>query len=191
MVVFGMSMSLDGFIKDEDGSVSALYPDFAELYDSDYMRGWQERTGAVLMGRHTFDMAGNTDSYADNYEHQGPIFVITHRPPERHPKENERLTITFVTTGVKDAVTQAKGAAQGKEVSVLGGPDLLRQLLEAGLVDRLQISVIPVLLGKGLRLFDGLGDALPPLEQIGVETVSTKRVDLLYRVLRVQESVYK
>lgn len=183
MVVFGMSMSLDGFIEDEHGSVSALYPDFAELQDSGYMQHWIERTGAVLMGRRTFDMAGDTDSYADTYEHQGPIFVVTHQPPERHPKENDRLTITFVTTGVEDAVALAEEAAKGKEVSAVGGVDILRQLLRAGLVDELDISIIPVLLGKGLHLFEDLGDGHIVLEKLRVTEVG-QRTDVRFRIVR-------
>jgi dihydrofolate reductase len=180
-VIAGMTVSLDGFVQDADGSTEALYPDLAELRDSAYMKTLQERTGAVLMGRRTFDMAGDTDSYADTYELQVPIFVVTHAPPTVAPKRNEELFCTFVTDGVESAVARAAEAAGERAVSVVGGVDLNRQLLAAGLVDELHVDVMPVLLGAGLRLFDGT----PPLvlEKLGVEEVGA-RTSLRFRVVR-------
>ena len=180
-VIAGMTVSLDGFVQDAKGSTEALYPDLAELQDSAYMKAMQERTGAVLMGRRTFDMAGDTDGYADSYELQVPIFVVTHTPPPVEPKRNERLFFTFVTDGVESAVAQAAEAAGERDVTVVGGVDLNRQLLAAGLVDELHVDVMPVLLGSGLRLFDGT----PPLvlEKLGVEEAG-RRTSLRFRVVR-------
>jgi hypothetical protein len=67
-VIAGMTVSLDGFVQDAEGSVGPLYPDLADLRDSPYMKAMQAETGAVLRGRRTFDMAGDPDSYADTYE---------------------------------------------------------------------------------------------------------------------------
>ena len=106
-VIAGMTVSLDGFISDADGSTAALYPDFAELVDAPYMKAMQDETGAVLMGRRTFGMAENPDDYADSYEFQVPIFVVTHVPPALTPKRNERLSFTFVRDGVREAVARA------------------------------------------------------------------------------------
>ena len=77
-LIAGMTMSLDGFVENADGSAAPLYLDLAELRDVPYMKAMQEETGAVLMGRRTFEMAGDTDSHADTYELQVPIFVLTH-----------------------------------------------------------------------------------------------------------------
>src|SRR3712207_1058999 len=180
-VIAGMTVSLDGFVQDAEGSAAALYPDLADLRDSPYMEAMQAETGAVLMGRRTFDMAGDTDSYADTYELQVPIFVLTHTPPAVAPKRNERLVVTFVTDGIEPAVAQAAEAAGERAVTVVGGVDLNRQLLAAGLVDELRVDVMPVLLEAGLRLFDGT----PPvaLEKLGVDDVGA-RTSLRFRVLR-------
>jgi dihydrofolate reductase len=179
-VIAGMTVSLDGFAQDADGSTDALYPDLAELQDSAYMTAVQERTGAVLMGRRTFDMAGDPDGSADTYELQVPVLVVMHTPPPVAPKRNERLVFTFVTDGVESAVAQAAEAAGERDVTVVGGVDLDRQLLAAGLVDELHVDVMPVLLGSGLRLFDGT----PPLvlEELGVEEAA--RTSLRFRVVR-------
>jgi dihydrofolate reductase len=180
-LIAGMTVSLDGYVQDAGGSAAALYTDLADLQDSPYMRAMQDETGAVLMGRRTFEMAGDTDSYADSYELQVPIFVLTHTPPAVAPKRNERLSFTFVTDGVESAAAQAAAAAGERAVTVVGGVDLNRQLLAAGLVDELRVDVMPVLLGAGLRLFDGT----PPLalEKLGVDDVGP-RTSLRFRVLR-------
>lgn len=68
-------------------------------------------TGAVLMGKKTFEMADDPDSYVGNYEFQVPILVLTHHPPRVAPKQDEHLTFTFVTDGVGSAIAQAKAAA--------------------------------------------------------------------------------
>ena len=109
-VIVGMTISLDGFVADETGSVGRLYTDFAALQGTPYMEAMIEATGAVLMGKRAFEM-GDPDSYVGNYEFQVPIFVLTHHPPSVAPKQDERLTFTFVTDGVESAVTQAKAAA--------------------------------------------------------------------------------
>jgi dihydrofolate reductase len=178
-VIGGMTVSLDGFVQDADGDAHALFSDMDALQDSPYMREIRDGTGAVLMGRRTFDMAGDPDSYADTYEFQVPIVVVTHRPPPVAPRRNDRLFFTFVTEGVEAAVALAREAAGERDVTVVGGVDLNRQLLAAGLVDELHVDVMPVLLGAGLRLFDGAGPR--DLEKLGVEEVGV-RTCLRFRV---------
>jgi dihydrofolate reductase len=182
-VIAGQTVSLDGFFEDADGSAAALYTDLDDLRDSAYMTALQAETGAVLMGRRTYDMTPDPDALADGYEFQVPLFVVTHRAPDRIPKSNDRLSVTFVTDGVEAAVAQATAAAGDKAVTVVGGADLNRQLLAAGLADELRIDVMPVLLGSGRRLFDGLPADAVRLEKIGVEEAG-ERTSLAYRVLR-------
>jgi dihydrofolate reductase len=178
--IFGMTMSLDGFVWDASGRTGGLYADLADLQDTDFMRESVEETGAVVMGRRTFAM-GDPDSYAGSYEFQVPIFVVTHRPPETMPRQDGNLTFTFVTDGVASAVAQAKVAAGDKAVTVVGGVDLGRQLLAEGLVDELRVDVMPVLLGDGLRLFDGYPTV--SLTRLGVIEVGA-RTSLRFRVDR-------
>ena len=182
-VIAGQTVSLDGYFEDADGGFAALYSDFEELMDSAYMKASQAETGAVLMGRRTFDMAGDPDSYAVDYEYQVPLFVLTHQAPEREPKRNENLYVTFVTDGLESAVAQASAAAGDKVVTVVGGGDLNRQLLIAGLADELRVDVMPVLLGGGRRLFDGVPPEAVRLEKIGIDDVGA-RTSLIFRVLR-------
>jgi dihydrofolate reductase len=119
-VIAGMSMSLDGYIDDHNGSVEKLYSDFAELHDVPTFQEMIKNTGAVVMGRHVYEMADPFLWANDDYEFQTPIFVLTHTPPAKYPKGNDRLTFTFVTDGVESAISQAKKAAGKKDVQVIG-----------------------------------------------------------------------
>ncbi len=181
-VIVGMTISVDGFVADARGNAGRLYPDLAELRATDYMRGAIAETGAVLMGRRTFQMA-DADSYVGSYEFQVPIFVVTHRAPRVAPKQDERLTFRFVTDGLESAVTLAKAAAGEKAVLVVGGVNVMRQILEEGLVDELHVDVMPVFLGGGLRAFENSGLERVRLEKISVVEVGA-RTSLKFRVKR-------
>ena len=180
-VIAGMATSLDGFVADESGS-ARLYPDLEELHGTGYMDALIEETGAVLMGRRTFEMAEDPDWYVGNYEFQVPIFVLTHRPPSVSPRQDERLTFTFVTDGIESAVAKAKAAAADRAVGAIGA-NVIQQLLRAQLVDELRIDVMPVLLGTGLRLFDDADPVRAGLEKIAVLEVGP-RTSLRFRVKR-------
>src|SRR5919106_5125938 len=130
-VILGMTMSLDGFINDRDGSVAALYPDLDAWRESNPGKESIENTGAVVMGRNSYAMSEDPDWFAGNYEYQVPIFVLTHEPPKKHPKETKDLTFTFVTDGIESAVRQAKAAAGEKDVNILGAASTARQCFKA------------------------------------------------------------
>jgi dihydrofolate reductase len=186
-VIAGMTTSLDGFVADSNGSPSRLYFDLPEFRESVYMKTMIEETGAVLMGRRTFDMAADPDWFVGNYEFQVPIFVLTHHPPATAPKQDERLTFTFVSDGIASAVEQAKSAAGNKAVTVVGGASVVQELLRASLVDELHVGVMPVLLGRGLRLLDGIDPKRVRLEKIDVQKFGT-RTTLRFRALRAGQA---
>jgi dihydrofolate reductase len=124
--------------------------------------------------------ADDPDWYVGNYEFQVPILVVTHRPPRVPPKQDEQLTFTFVAEGVEAAIARAKTAAGARAVQVVGGPSLIRQLLDADLVDELHLDVMPLLLGAGLRLFDSR-DLRVRLEKVAVQEIGA-RTSLRFRV---------
>ena len=93
-VVLGFRISLDGFTNDNDGSVSALYPDWDTFRESAPLTEAIQNTGAAVMGRKTFEMGGDFDACVERYEFQVPIFVMTKTQPKKHPKETEKLTVT-------------------------------------------------------------------------------------------------
>ena len=177
-------MSVDGFINDRNSSVAALYPDLDTWRYTEPGRESIQNTGAVVMGRNSFAMAEDPDLLAENYEYQVPIFVLTHQPPKRHPKENDYLTFTFVTDGIESAIRQAKAAAGDKDVTVIGAPNIAQQCLRAGLADELHIDIMPVLLGAGLRFFNEAGDPQLHLERIQVVELPGGRTHLRFRVVK-------
>jgi dihydrofolate reductase len=140
-----------------------------------------ERLGAHL------DIVNDADSIAgiliNLYEFQVPIFVVTHEPPSATPRQHEHLTFTFVTDGVKSAIAQASAAAGDKAVTVVGGPNVIQQLLRAGVVDELRLDVVPVMLGGGLRLFEQPDSGVIELEKISVQEIGP-RTSLRFRIQR-------
>jgi len=183
-VILGMTMSVDGFINDRNGSVDVLYPDLTALRDTEYLKESMRNTGAVVMGRNSYAMAEDPDWFAGNYEYQVPIFVLTHEPPQKHPRDTEDLTFTFVTDGLESAITQAKVAAGDKEVNIIGAASTARQCLKEGLADELHVDIMPVLLGDGLRLFEDTDSKQIQLERLAVIELPGGRTHLKFRVIK-------
>ena len=180
-VIVGATMSLDWFMNDRNGDVSRLYPDLKALRRIEMLQEEIRTTGAVVMGRRAYDM-GEGD--LTDYEYQVPIFVLTHAVPEQVVKgENDRLTVTFVTDGIENALEKAKAAAADKQVTVVGGANTAQQCLRAGLVDEIHIGIVPVLLGEGLRFFEPLVNEQMELEKTRVFESPT-RTDLWFRVVK-------
>ncbi len=119
--------------------------------------------GAVVTGRRTYDIAS---AWQGNGPLPGlPLFVVTHNVPKEVPHGESHYT--FVTDGVESAIRQAASAAGDKYVSLMGA-SVAQQCLRAGLLDEIQIHLVPVLLGAGVRLFDHLGSDNIELETIRV-----------------------
>jgi dihydrofolate reductase len=144
--------------------------------DAAWLASAMERLGAVVGGRWTYEAARH---WGDENPFGVPFFVVTHRPGEQPPGD----AFVFVD-GVAEAVARARDAAESKDVSVMGGADVIRQALAAGLVDRLSIIIAPVVLGSGKRLFDGFTQQLE-LEHLGVRQ-SPFATFIDYRVKRRQ-----
>ena len=142
--------------------------------DAAWLADTVSRIGAVVGGRWTYEAARH---WGDENPWGLPVFIVTHRPEE----EPSGGAFTFVS-GVKEAVGQAVEAAGGKDVHVMGGADVIRQALAAGLVDELTIIVAPVILGRGKGLFDGFASSLD-LEHLGVRQ-SQYATFIDYRVKR-------
>jgi dihydrofolate reductase len=114
---------------------------------------------AVVAGRSTYEAARH---WGDKNPWEMPVVIVTHRPEEQ-PEGGE---FEFVS-GVEAAVERAREAAGGKDVHVMGGAEIIRQALAAGIVDELSVIIAPVVLGGGKRLFEGFSQSLE-LEQLGV-----------------------
>lgn len=193
---FRISMSLDGFVAGPNQSVENplgiggmrlhewVFPlavwrathglEGGEVNEStEIIEESLANIGATVMGRNMFGgHPGPWDArkpwngwWGVNPPYHHPVFVLTHH--RREPLELEGgTTFTFVTDGIQAALEQARRAARGKDVSLAGGARASQQYLAAGLVDEMEISLVPTLLGSGERLFDGVGDDLHGLELV-------------------------
>ncbi len=146
-----------------------------------------ENVGATVMGRNMFGGRGPWGDdpwegwWGDDPPFHTPVFILTHHAREPVAKRGG-TTFNFVTDGIESALEQARAAAAGKDVALGGGANVAQQYLKAGLIDQLQIHLVPVLLGGGERLFDTITDG-----EVGLECTRVVEAPgvthLTYRVL--------
>jgi dihydrofolate reductase len=171
-VIAGITMSLDGYVTGPDDRPGAGLGEGGErlhywvfggpwtygdgprgkpaAVDQAYLDDVFSSGGGWIVGRTMHDIV---DGWGEDPGFGVPVFVVTHRPRETVVKGD--TTFEFVTGGIADALARARDAAGDKNVVVMGGADVLRQYLAAGLVDELTLTIAPVVLGGGKRLFDG------------------------------------
>lgn len=181
-VIADQSMSLDGFSAGPNVGVGNGMGDGGEqLHDWMFSEGdgaeinasvredtpfnLLQRSGAVVVGRRMFDVG--VEPWGENPPFHQPVFVLTHRARDPIVKEGG-TTYTFVTGGIAAALARAREAADGKDVVVLGGADVIRQCLKGGLLDELQLHLAHVLLGGGTRFFGDLDVASAAFERTRV-----------------------
>jgi dihydrofolate reductase len=176
-VVVQVAMSLDGFIAGPEHSMDWVF----EFTSPGDVPDLIQATGAMLSGRNTYEVgerdAGKPSGDAYGGAWDGPVFVLTHHPPD-----NPRPGVAFLSGDVAGAVATAKRAAGDKDLIVLGA-DVAGQCLERGLVDEVQLMMLPVLLGDGVRLYGAEGAARVNLEPAGC-TQAGDMTFLRYRVTK-------
>jgi len=163
-VIANLAMSIDGFIADPNGGCEDLFgfydngdvelvlaagwPSF-HMYEpsATLMREAVARTGCHVMGRDLYDMTNGWNGHPGN---EAPIVVLTHQPPEQHP---DGVPYYFVSD-VEAAIAQARDVAGDLDIGISGGT-VARQALDAGLLDVIAISQVPVVLGAGIPWFAG------------------------------------
>ena len=193
----GFSMSLDGFIAGVNDDTEQV---FAWMFQGDkdvqvtigeeamdlklteegaeQRHAMEQSVGAIVSGRRLFDVAS---AWGGRHPLNVPIVVLTHHPPEEWVNKADS-PFTFVTDGIESAVAKAKEIAGDKDVGV-GGADVARQCLKAGLLDEIGIDLVPVLLGSGVRFFEEMG-----IEPLTLEITSVAEdvgvTHLRYRVVK-------
>lgn len=189
-VIADISMSLDGYV-----TASNQTPDEPLGEGGERLHEWafaQDEQSRELLARSSSELgalvAGRT-TYDDSVRWWGadgptgparrPLLVVTHQAPADSPADG---VYTFVTDGIESALRQAQAVADGRDVAIMGGADLIQQCIAAGLVDEIGIHLVPVLFGGGTRLFEHLGDGHIQLEPVDV-IKSPLAVHLRFRVL--------
>jgi dihydrofolate reductase len=190
-VSFDISMSLDGYITAANRSADEPLGEGGErLHEWAFgeeerncalMGAWLESLGAVIAGRTTYDESlpwwgvnGPTGPA------RRPVIVVTHEPPDETP---EGGVYTFVTGGIEAALTDAKRAADGRDVTIMDGASLGQQYLAAGLVDEISIHLVPVLFHRGMRMFENLGGDHTQLEPVDVIETDTA-IHMRFRIVK-------
>jgi dihydrofolate reductase len=166
-VVVNRAMSLDGFIAGPGDAMDWVH-EFIPT-DASWLTEAAAATGAMLVGRRTTEVGSRmeadnergTESRDEGYPFYGPMFVLTHKPPD--PPEPG---VTYLTGDIGAAVATALAAAGGKDLQILGA-DVAGQCLQRGLVDEIEVYVVPVLLGDGTRF------SAPGLARIDLEPLSS------------------
>jgi dihydrofolate reductase len=201
-VIFGNSISLDGFVAGpndnpdnglgdggealfkwySNGDVALPLPGTDMVFhvsraSADLIQAEWSQLGAMVAGRRMFDIA---HAWGGNPPGGENCFIVTHHPPQEWVKEGSPFT--FVTDGVESAIRQAKQAAGDRNVGV-SSASIAQQCLKAGLLDEIQLDLAPVLLGGGVRLFDNLGTTPVELEILRVvEGIGVTHIK--YRVVK-------
>jgi dihydrofolate reductase len=192
-----MAMSLDGFVAGPNQSLENPFGEGAGETLTRWMLEEPEAhaaviegitaAGAFIMGRNMFspgrgawDMEWN-GWWGEEPPYHAPVFVLTHHPREPLAMKGG-TTFTFVTDGIEAALDRAREAAGDRDVAIAGGARTVNQYLAAGLIDELRMHVAPVILGRGERLFDNVGNIA--LEQIRDASGTGLVTHLTYRVIR-------
>jgi dihydrofolate reductase len=194
-----LSISLDGFAAGPDQTRDDPLGTGGERLHGWYMGGSGPRhpadeaaarsilegNGAYIMGRNMFGpIRGEWEGdwrgwWGDDPPYHAPVFVLTHHPREPQPMDGG-TTYHFVTDGIESALAQARAAAGDGDVAIQGGATTINQYLGAGLIDELRLHIVPLTLGAGTRLFEGV----PPLKLEQVKSRAARLVThVTYRVL--------
>jgi dihydrofolate reductase len=199
-VILDITISLDGYVTAPNaGPGNGLGDDGLPLHewaigdrtpqDVDVLVRATDITGAVVMGRHLFDVVDAPDGWNDDRHygadqgdaaHPPPCFVVTHQVPD-HVRLTDRMTI--VTTGLHDALDQATAAAGDKDVVIMGGGEIGGSALREGVIDRLHLHVAPLVLGAGTPLFHGGPRVSLRLDE-SMTVVTRNAAHLYYDVVR-------
>jgi dihydrofolate reductase len=193
-VIAGFSMSLDGFVADPDDEVDQVFRWYsagcadAEVMAGDGTSGMSREgagfieeagrdAGVLVTARRTFDLG---HAWGGKHPMDVPMVVVTHRVPEEWANR-EGSPFTFITEGVPKAIDVARQIAGDKDV-VVGAPSVTWQCLQLGLLDAIHIDLAPVVLGRGIRLFDHL---TRPVELLITEASGNPHVThITYQVIK-------
>ncbi len=172
------TISLDGYIAGRNDSMDWA---FAHGRPTAVAAETMKRLGAILAGRRWYELANERWDGVDGIyggAYAGPVFVLTHRPPD----DGVDPRVRFMSDGIEAAVTIAQSAAGEKDVGIFGA-SLSQQCLNARLLDEIVLHVAPVLLGAGVRLFGDGSDEHVELERVSVGTAD-RLTDLRFRVVK-------
>lgn len=177
--ILEIALTVDGFVAgpyDEQDWLEG-FGDLSEFGFDEFIAG----VGAIIIGKRSYDLGIEQGWFKGGTYGDSPVFVICNDIPKETSNDAD---FRFVTSGIEDLHHQALEAAGDKNIYVFGGPNLVRQLLDKNLLDEMRLNYVPVLLGRGISLFESNSDARKLLELIETKQFSNGLSRLHYRILK-------
>lgn len=182
--VLNLLMTFDGFIageKDEIDWIEKVHK--SQNIDEEFdFSSFTSKVGAIITGHRAYKLGIEHGWFKNEAYGPSPIFVLCHEIPNKPSKDADFL---FVTSGIKDIHEMAKEAAGEKWIYLFGGAEVIQQFLNNNLVDEMHITVAPILIGKGIRLFDNLTERHIELEKIYFKGHDNGMIETKYRIINI------
>ena len=181
--ILNLVMTFDGYVAGMHDEIDWLHkilrrPTGSAKWD---FSAFTSKVGAVIAGNRSYELGIEQGWFTNKAYGPSPIFVLCRSVPDDPSKDAD---FKFVTGGIEDAYRQASAAAEDKWIYLYGGPNVFQQFLDADLVDELRITIAPILIGKGIRLFDNLTERHIELEKIEVTAHPNGMIETNYRIIK-------
>lgn len=184
--VLNLLITFDGYIageKDEIDWIEKVHNSQSDLEEFDFS-SFTSKVGAIIIGNRSYELGVKHGWFKNEAYGPSPIFILSKTIPESISKDAD---FRFVTTGIKEAYKQASKAAGNKWIYLFGGANVFQQFLNENLVDEMYITIAPIIIGKGIRLFDNLTERHIELEKIDVTCHPNGMIETKYKVLKNSE----
>lgn len=184
--VLNLVMTFDGYVAGLHDEIDWITSKYYSAMDSskwpkfDFSK-FTSKVGAIIVGKRSYDLGIEKGWFKNKAYGDSPIFVVCSKVPENISKDAD---FRFITGGIDEAYSQANDAAGDKWIYLYGGPNMFQQFLNKNLVDEMHITLAPVLIGKGIRLFDHLTERHIELEKLKVEDHPNGMVEIHYRLIK-------
>lgn len=180
-VILNIAISLDGYVANLDDGIDWLesYDDLSEYGFDEFIAG----IGAIVMGKRSYDIGVKSGWFEGKPYGPSSVFVVCEEKPLTVPSP-DLGDFVFIESGIEATYEAARHAAGEKNIYLFGGPSIVQQSLNLGLVDEMQLSIVPVLLGKGISLFANLEERRIQLERTDIKPFSKGLTAIHYRVIK-------
>ncbi len=181
--ILNLVMTFDGFVAGVHDEIDWLHkilkrPTGSAKWDFSL---FTSRVGAIIVGKHSYELGVAKGWFKNQAYGPSPIFVLCESVPKNPSHDAD---FQFVTAGIEEAHRQASAEAGDKWIYLYGGPNVFQQFLNKDLVDEMRITIAPILIGKGIRLFDCLTERHIELEKISVTDHPNGMIETNYRIIK-------
>lgn len=176
-------MTFDGYVageNDEIDWIKRVHKREKNTRKFDFS-SFTSKVGAIIVGKNSYTLGVEQGWFKDQAYGSSPLFVVCHRIPQNRSQDAD---FRFITKGIKEVHRQASKTAGKKWVYLFGGADVFQQFLNRGLVDEIHITIAPILIGKGIRLFENLTEKHRELQKISIKHSPNGMIETKYKVVK-------